>query len=321
MVWYHRSMSKKYIENNEEFVPCPICKDLLKNSKRSVGSHIGYHHKEEAKKLYNKEVEFTIECKECNSLVANSNNVLARHLHKEHNIEWSDYLIKNNHSGIWPLCLCGCGEKVRYAKGAAEGSFRRYIKGHDSRGENNPMFGKKGEDCPNYGKKRTEEHKKKYSEAAKKRWADPNDIRRKIMKTKEYKQKMREHAIKLLAEGKIGPQAPYRTEWKHNPFTDQKEYMHSSWETIFLDYMIKEGIPITKKHDFRFKYKDSKGDERAYIPDFVGINDKIIYEVKGGMDTEVKFKTEAAKIWCKENGYEYILLYKKEIREIEKKLS
>ena len=37
------------------------------------------------------------------------------------------------------------------------------------KGSRNPMYGKKGKDNPNTGKVRTEEHKKKYSEAAKRR--------------------------------------------------------------------------------------------------------------------------------------------------------
>lgn len=37
------------------------------------------------------------------------------------------------------------------------------------KGSRNPMYGKKGKDSPNYGKVRTEEHKKNYRKAASKR--------------------------------------------------------------------------------------------------------------------------------------------------------
>ncbi len=258
--------------------------------------------------------DFKMKCKECNQLVANSNNVLARHVRKEHGMEWIDYVIKHEYGGVHPTCKCGCGQKVKWAKGG----FRKFVKGHDARGVNNVMYGRRGKDSPNHGKKRTEEHKEKYREAAKKRWADPDDPRREIMKTKEYRETMRQYAIQKLAEGKIGPQAPYKTEWKHNPFTGKKEYMHSSWESIFLDHMIKEGIPVTKKHNYRFRYKDMNGIERDYIPDFVEIDNDVIYEVKGGQDEEAELKAAAAKAWCDKSGHEYVILYKKEIYSLDK---
>lgn len=210
------------------------------------------------------------------------------------------------------------------------------------------MYGKTGENCPNFGLKRTEEQKERYRQIALTR-DDTNRIE--IIQSNEYREKMsesqkilysttnhaekvsagmkrywdnnperrhehRERAIKLLAEGKIGPQAPYKTEWKYNPFTDQKEYMHSSWESIFLDHMIKEGIPITKKHDYRFQYTDFNGIERDYIPDFVEIDGNVIYEVKGGQDDEAELKAYVAQDWCNKNGFEYIMLYKKEIKSL-----
>lgn len=44
-----------------------------------------------------------------------------------------------------------------------------FISQEGVKGSKNPMYGKRGKDSPNYGKVRTEEHKKKYREAAAKR--------------------------------------------------------------------------------------------------------------------------------------------------------
>lgn len=44
-----------------------------------------------------------------------------------------------------------------------------FISQEGVKGSKNPMYGKRGKDSPNYGKVRTEEHRKNYSEAAKRR--------------------------------------------------------------------------------------------------------------------------------------------------------
>lgn len=336
--------TEKYLETSSETVSCPICGKKLKNTKKSVGAHIGYWHKEEAQELYNKETEFSMECLECNKKVANSKNVLARHARKEHNLEWVDYVVKHEYGGEHPTCKCGCGERVAFAKGG----FRKFIKGHDSRGKNNSMYGKKGKDNPNTGKKRTDEMKERYRQAA----LDRDDTDRiSIMKTDEYRDKMsksqievfkstnkaenisegmktwwennpeqreinRERVIQLQAEGRMGPQGPYKTEWKYNPFTDQDEYMHSSWESRFLDHMIAHDTPVTKVHDIRILWTNREGKKKVYIPDFRELENDVLYEIKGGQDEDAELKAEAAERWSDKNGFEYNMLWKKEMKEI-----
>lgn len=279
-----------------EQIECDYCNAILKNTPRSIGSHIGYHHKEISRSLFDKKVEFTMGCLECGELVANSNNVLARHVRKIHGIDWPDYDVKHNFGGKWPKCECGCGQDLRWKRGG----FARFVGGHATRGENNPMSGRKGTDNPNTGKKRTSAMKKRYAESTSERWKDPND-RFATMFTPEYRKKLSEHAINLLEQGKIGPQAPFKTEWKLNPFTGKEEYMHSSWETRFLDACIKQQIPVTKQHGIRIPYVDPNGVERNYIPDFLSLDSKTLYEVKGyETDTDCE-KWRAALAWCLQN--------------------
>ena len=76
-------------------------------------------------------------CLECNKQVANSNNVLARHLRSMHKIEWVDYVIKHEHAGSWPVCSCGCGEKLTWRKGG----FGLYVNGHDAKGTKQQVQG------------------------------------------------------------------------------------------------------------------------------------------------------------------------------------
>lgn len=287
----------------KQTVKCSYCDKQLKNTKRSIGAHIGYWHKEKATELYRKEKTFSIVCKECNVPVANSNNVLGRHLRKVHKMEFPDYLVKYEYSGQWPICGCGCGEKLAWKKGG----FSKFIKEHTSRGKLNPMYGKRGKNSPNYGKVRTAEHRANYSRAVKKRWRNKED-KFYDMFTAEYRRKLSDRAIKLLEQNKIGPQAPYKTEYKLNPFTGKKEWMHSSWESAFLDACVEQNLSVTKAHSIRIDYTDEQGNQRQYVPDFLG--EGALFEVKGHENAEDLLKYQAAEKWCGERGMEFVVLGK-----------
>jgi hypothetical protein len=277
-------------------IKCDYCDAILNNTPRSIGAHVGYHHKEVAKTLYDKKVAFTMKCLECGELVANSNNVLARHVRKVHGIDWPQYEVKHTHGGVWPKCACGCDSQLTWKKGG----FASFIDGHAARGENNPMYGKKDSNNPNTGKKRSDAAKKRYSSIVTSRWKDKDD-KFKTMFTPEYRKKLSLHAIDLLEQGKIGPQAPYKAEWKMNPFTSKEEYMHSSWETRFLDECIALGIPVTKQHGIRIPYTDLNGIERSYIPDFLTLDGKTLYEIKGYTSEIDREKWRATMTWCLQN--------------------
>ncbi len=73
--------------------------------------------------------EKSILCLECNKPVANSHNVLARHLRTIHSIDWDNYVVKHEHHGEWPVCVCGCNQKLIWRKGG----FGKYLKGHDAK--------------------------------------------------------------------------------------------------------------------------------------------------------------------------------------------
>jgi hypothetical protein len=114
-------------------------------------------------------------------------NALGYHL-RSHGMSYIDYVIKHEHGGVWPLCKCG--KKLEYRKG-----FSRFCSKKCGAIYANPMSGKKGADCPNFGQKRTEEQKKNYSEGAYKRWDIHGDSLREMMQTPEYK-KAQSDAVK-----------------------------------------------------------------------------------------------------------------------------
>ena len=210
------------------------------------------------------------------------------------------------------------------------------------------MHGKKGENCPNYGLKRSDEQLKNYSLGAKKRWEIHEDKLRDMMKTPEYskansegqkrsyekdpslRQKRSEgvrrfwtespfaatlrkeasdRAVRLLTENKIGPHAPFKTEWKLNPFTGSEEFMHSSWETAFLDACVSRGHRVTKVHGITIPYIHPDGSTHTYVPDFLALDDRILYEIKGRHDEVDAAKWEAAQRWCDQNEFSFQALF------------
>lgn len=284
--------SKKYDENAGETVKCPHCDKELVNHPRSVGAHIGYWHKD---KVDRTKPAFTMACKECNRLVANSANVLGRHIRAEHGLEWHDYLVKHEHNGVWPKCKCGCGEDVAAAKG--NDGFRDFVKGHDSRGELNPMYGKKGSDNPNFGKVRTVEMRKQYRIASVIRHQNP-----------ALKERLRTRTFERNGKGEFYTGAGVQRSSMVNPYNGLTESLDSSWEKRFLEKQIEAGIHCVKSHDIRIQYYSPKTDRmHSYMPDFL-VEGKRIVEIKGRSDAMDIMKFAYAIKWCRENGYEYSVL-------------
>lgn len=229
---------------------------------------------------------FSLKCKICDTLVANTPNVLSRHIKKEHNLSYEDYIVIFYYDGIHPVCACGCLNKLRRHKGG----FPKFISGHNSKIKN-PMEGLKGKLNPNYGKKRSKEAKKKYSLAA----------------------------IKRIKENNLGSGYPYKCEYVLNKHTNEMEFMHSSWEKIFLEWSYLNDIKITKKHNIVIDY-EYKSNFKKYFPDFLDLKNKTIYEIKGQMKDIDKVKIRFAKSWCLHNGYEFKVIGKKEINLYKKEL-
>lgn len=284
-----------------------------------------------------------ITCKECN-YICSAQNALGYHL-RSHGMKYVDYVVKHEHGGVWPTCKCG--KRIEHKKGG----FNRFCsRSCASSGADNAMGRLKGEASPNFGKKRTPEQLKNYSEGAQKRWEKHGVQLRQMMKSPEYreaqsaaqtdanqknpdlldkrrsalvrfwssnseltKQRRKEasdRAIHLQSLGKIGPQAPFKAEWVDNPFTGNREYMHSSWETAFLKKCVEVGLPVTKAHSIRIPYVDVDGTERTYVPDFVTLRDedRMLFEVKGQRTPTDDLKEQACREWCDEQGYELIVI-------------
>ena len=85
------------------------------------------------------EVGDQFKCLECGALHTSQKH-LSHHIGKEHG-SMGEYVLKVHFGGITPTCKCGCGKPVRLK--STPPYKLDYCTGHNSRGENNGMFGKK----------------------------------------------------------------------------------------------------------------------------------------------------------------------------------
>lgn len=239
---------------------------------------------------------------------------LASHVSSAHEIAYESYLLEHDFGGVNPKCECGCGLDTPFSKSQGM-RFLRYIHGHSARiegrltadskariGEKNKANLKKlHENNPELRLVKNKQLNSGITPGVRKCSARTNAENWQKPESFEKRKRQTDRAIDLLEQGKIGPQAPYKTEWKMNPFTGKEEYMHSSWETRFLDACIELDIPVTKQHGIRIPYVDPNGIERVYIPDFLTLDGKTLYEIKGHETVTDRKKWQATMKWCLDN--------------------
>lgn len=158
-------------------------------------------------------------------------------------------------------------------------------------------------------------------------WASPRgDIVREYMRSKQFSRNVsqgsrrafeadpsigeRRSAIwsKMQADGVVGPNMTNR-EWITDPYSGRMVHVHSTWERDFMLFRHGIGKPVVRDHNVRITYS-FMGRKRIYTPDFTSLDGIVVYEVKGRM-TEVDYvKHEAARQYCLEQGWTFVVINK-----------
>jgi very-short-patch-repair endonuclease len=231
---------------------------------------------------------------------------LARHTTKKYGLN-GEQLYREYH-GISEIviCKCGCGTPTRWS---ISRGYRDYITGHNSKGENNVMFGKKHseEARKSISSKRKEKFAngeytfittEKWSDAQKRQWATPG--------YKERMKRARENSgwHEKLSKAKLG---------KNNPWYGKKRPEHSAlmktpemMEKIFakrsmtdIEQRMASMLDMLQIEYHSQFFISSDGDTFAY--DFKLVNCPLLIEVDGdywhggpGVETHVPFLSEVA---------------------------
>ena len=144
------------------------------------------------------------------------------------------------------------------------------------------------------------------SESTKKKIGDANRGEKNGMFGKKhsmaYKQEQSQRMRNLILTGKFTTNSNNRnTHW--DSFYQSKKY-RSSWEALY-QYFDKEAEYEKLRIPYIFENKDY-----VYIIDFVNHKTKTLVEVKPHEllgDTKTQAKISAAKEWCSDNGYNFII--------------
>jgi len=123
---------------------------------------------------------------------------------------------------------------------------------------------------------------------------------------------------KLVADGKFNPKRNYYKQGYYTSvITNKSEYYGSSYELKRMQQLDNMGVTWTKKHKIIIGYKDEKGKNRYYVPDFL-VNNTILEEVKpfrlvdSTIDNNIYKKTAAIE-YCRNNGLQFRTITEKEL--------
>lgn len=112
------------------------------------------------------------------------------------------------------------------------------------------------------------------------------------------------------------------SKWKHGSIDTMKGgsvYYRSSWELFFIQLLESSTLIKSFKYEpFGIKYK-FKGKDSYYYPDFsvrTLTNEVYIVEIKGWMCAKDEHKFKAARVYCKQKGYKFIVLKEKPLQDI-----
>lgn len=257
-------------------------------------------------------------CRECGQEFDEPEQV--RRHQRKHGHTFEQYMLKWTYGGVLPNCACGCGGYPSW--NVALKDYAKFVHGHHAVGhevsvetrrkigEKNAVTAKQFADAhPDHVAAKIALMNAGHTpDANAKRSASVHRFWSSSPQAPQRRREASDRAITLLAQDKIGPRAPFKTEWKHNPFTGNEERMHSSWETAFLDRCISAGYPVTKVHDLRVPYVSHDGTQHQYVPDFVALDDSVVFEVKGLMREDDDRKLTALQAWADANGHEVVLV-------------
>jgi len=269
-----------------------------------------------------------VQCKVCNKEFEN-NKGLSYHVSQVHKIKFCDYLVEHEYGGVWPVCSCGCGEKVNFFSG----KFTKHIGSHGVIGLKRTAETRRKISEIQRGRKLTEEHKNKIKEGVNLRLSNDATVGDRISQKLTGKRKSGQHCKNIsearknkIATGeiiinreKISETITQRYldggfEWSTGQYTSSKTgatcNYRSSWEREFMELLDCDPRVDIWKYEPMFITYLHEGKSKRYIPDFMVVLDgqTLLVEVKPPSltDTEMnEAKRKAALDFCQRNSWKY----------------
>lgn len=101
----------------------------------------------------------------------------------------------------------------------------------------------------------------------------------------------------------------FKRGWHDSPIAGLQWYQ-SGWELVRMEFLDQVTNSWTKEHGIRIPYRDLKDQLRHYVPDFLVHADGCtrIEEVKGYKTASFPCKVKAAKEWCEQRGWDFVVI-------------
>lgn len=190
-------------------------------------------------------------CTRCEKIFGNYES-LRKHVGRIHKIHSTEFRVEFRLNGVWPVCKCGCGEKVKWS--GRRKSFTDYCAGHQSRVHNNWGHNPKAIEAS------AETRRQQYASGERKVWCDgltkETDFRLKLSGEKraekytpEIKQEYAERMSKMRRDGTIP--TLYRedsSQWKGgistvNQMVRSDKRLYDEWKYPIL---VRDGFRCTQ---------------------------------------------------------------------------
>lgn len=271
-----------------------------------------------------------INCNICSKKLEN-NKGLSYHVSQIHNMKFCDYLVETELDGKWPVCSCGCGEKVNFFGG----KFAKHVGSHGVIGLKRSEETRRKISKIQKGKTLSEDHKKKIAIGVRSRLDSDETIGEKISssltgkkKTIEHRKNISNSRKRLIETGditinseKISSTVTQRYldggfEWSVGQYASTKTNdvcnYRSSWELELMQILDRHPeVEYWKYEPVSIPY-ELEGKTKRYIPDFHVVTSSgkdVLIEVKPDNLRESKMNCEkrnAAIQFCERNGWTYL---------------
>ena len=271
----------------------------------------------------------------------NKFQTLNSHIHFKHKLTTEEFLIK------YPgTKLVSDKIKIDVSNSCKKSGCGKWMKGYEFTDERKQEYSIKfsGEKNSFYGKKHSKKTKKRMSDNHADFSGDKNPLVKWLNKDpknrEEYSNKFKvlwnqenmkeilskrnsKSVKKSMLNGNHNPYSKCKHGWFESKKFNNKFYYQSSYEEKFLNFCeSSDKISSLQRLPFVIPYIDSVGKKRNYFADFL-INRMMVIEIKPKSMLDYnnnKFKIEAGREYCTQNGFEYKLLMEEELKDLNKVL-
>jgi very-short-patch-repair endonuclease len=230
------------------------------------------------------------QCTRCEKTF-NEYDQLRRHTGRIHKIHTSELYVETYLNGEWPLCKCGCGERVKW-RPEQPTHFMTYVMGHNARGDSNPIHTLTEEQWKLRKERHSATNKAQFASGERKMWSEGKSIKtdpilqqaaKKISENKERGEKISKalKGIPHSEEHNKNSRNAIIKAWENEDLRERQRQnraeFHKNHQILDISNLEKTFMEFLLKCEIEFKHQVNI---KGFIFDFL-IGENILIEVDG----------------------------------------